>query len=50
MIKDKPISSNTSPMFILKYLGMMYQEKIKHFGAPDSAVRNVNVTRLLPIT
>ena len=46
MIEDKVISCGTSPIFTLKDLRKMYQEKIEDLGALDSAVKNVCVTRL----
>ena len=46
MIKDRLISAETSAIFLRKDLQKMYEEKIKHLGASDSAVKNVNVIRL----
>ena len=35
MIEDEIISSEKSPIFMLKDLQKLYQEKIKTLGAPD---------------
>ena len=48
MIEYKLISSDTSPIFMLKDLRKMYQEKIKHlstrFCCQDNNVKRLNET------
>ena len=45
-IQELIISSETTPVFYMKDLRVMYQEKLEELGASNEQIERVNVTRL----
>ena len=47
VIEEKiAISDTTTPIFMMKDLRMLYQEKLRQLGAPEQLIEKVNVTKL----